>query len=286
MARTEDKKFHYIYKTTCNVTDKFYIGMHSTDDLEDGYKGSGKHLRFSICKYGIENHITKILEFLPSRKELAIRERNIVNEELLLDKQCMNLAVGGSGDGWKHLNSNSEIQRAKGKKGNATMKMLAETDPEWQAKRSENARKSMLERIENGTSIGWKKGIWDGRKHKPETIQKMKNAKKDVCVGENNSQYGTCWISNLETKECKKVKKDFEFVFPWVLGNRVWNKISRDEKAEQSRLTKEANKFKILEKTYNLYIELGNTRKVGEVLNISYSAVAKRIRDYLKLVKI
>ena len=43
---------HYIYKTTCNITNKYYIGMHSTSNLEDGYLGSGKRLRYSIRKYG------------------------------------------------------------------------------------------------------------------------------------------------------------------------------------------------------------------------------------------
>lgn len=30
MARRQ-KKYHYIYKTTCTVNGKYYIGMHSTE---------------------------------------------------------------------------------------------------------------------------------------------------------------------------------------------------------------------------------------------------------------
>jgi len=40
----KQKKYHYIYKTTNILNYKFYIGMHSTDDLDDGYVGSGKRL--------------------------------------------------------------------------------------------------------------------------------------------------------------------------------------------------------------------------------------------------
>ena len=65
---------HYIYKTTCNVTKRYYIGMHSTTNLEDGYLGSGKRLRYSVRKYGKENHTKEILEFLPTREKLVIRE--------------------------------------------------------------------------------------------------------------------------------------------------------------------------------------------------------------------
>lgn len=43
----EAKKYHYIYKTTFVVTDKYYIGMHSLAELNDGYLGSGKILKRS-----------------------------------------------------------------------------------------------------------------------------------------------------------------------------------------------------------------------------------------------
>ena len=51
----KQKKYHFIYKTTNLINDKFYIGMHSTDDLNDKYIGSGKRLWYSINKYGINN---------------------------------------------------------------------------------------------------------------------------------------------------------------------------------------------------------------------------------------
>lgn len=92
---SNDYKYHYIYRNTCKVTGKFYIGLHSTDDLNDGYYGSGKILIKSIKKYGISNHVMEILEFLPSRDELSIRESEIVNADLLADPMCMNIKLGG-----------------------------------------------------------------------------------------------------------------------------------------------------------------------------------------------
>ena len=93
----KQKKYHYIYKTTCSVTNRYYIGMHSTDNLEDGYLGSGKRLWNSINYHGRENHTIEILEFCENRKKLKERESEIVNEELLNEELCMNLTVGGNG---------------------------------------------------------------------------------------------------------------------------------------------------------------------------------------------
>jgi hypothetical protein len=91
----DDYQYHYIYKNTCKITGKFYVGLHSTNNLNDGYYGSGKILIKSVKKYGINNHIIEILEFLPSRVELSIRESEIVNSDFLKDPMCMNIKIGG-----------------------------------------------------------------------------------------------------------------------------------------------------------------------------------------------
>ena len=89
------RKYHFIYKTTNLINNKYYIGMHSTDNLDDGYIGSGSRLWRSIQYYGKENFKVEILEFLNDRTSLKTREREIVNEEAIKDPMCMNLALGG-----------------------------------------------------------------------------------------------------------------------------------------------------------------------------------------------
>jgi PHP family Zn ribbon phosphoesterase len=71
--------------------------MHSTDNLEDGYMGSGKALKFSIKRYGKENHKVEILEMVESRDLLAEREKAIVTISKVRNGKCMNLKVGGIG---------------------------------------------------------------------------------------------------------------------------------------------------------------------------------------------
>lgn len=90
------KKFHYIYKIT-RFDGKYYIGLHSTNNLDDGYFGSGKRLWRSIKKYGKDAHTKEIIEFLPTREELKSREKEIVNQECISDPLCMNIALGGTG---------------------------------------------------------------------------------------------------------------------------------------------------------------------------------------------
>ncbi len=102
-CHVSQKKYHYIYKTTCKVTGKFYVGMHSTDNLEDGYLGSGKILGYSRKKYGDENHVREILEMCSSRDELKQREKEMVNEALLADPLNINLKYGGDGGGFSTI---------------------------------------------------------------------------------------------------------------------------------------------------------------------------------------
>jgi hypothetical protein len=96
MTRADQRKFHIIYKTTCLKTGKWYIGMHSTNDLNDRYLGSGQLLWKSIKKHGREHHRREILEHLPDRRSLSDRERVLV-EEAKKDLQCVNLRQGGLG---------------------------------------------------------------------------------------------------------------------------------------------------------------------------------------------
>ncbi len=89
------QKYHYFYKITNNINNKFYYGIHSTNNLNDGYMGSGKRLHYAYKKYGIENFTKEILKFFDSRKEATDYEAEMVTETLVKDENCYNVALGG-----------------------------------------------------------------------------------------------------------------------------------------------------------------------------------------------
>jgi hypothetical protein len=93
----KEKKYNYLYKTTCSLTKRFYYGMHSTDKLDDSYLGSGSELSRSVKKYGKEKHSKEILSYFKTRKELKKGEADLITEEVRHNPQCMNLALGGGG---------------------------------------------------------------------------------------------------------------------------------------------------------------------------------------------
>ena len=96
MARAE-KTIHYLYKTTCIITGRYYIGMHSTCNVGDGYMGSGRRLTASLRKYGVDNHKKEILEFFDNRDLLIEAEIKAITPEMITDNNCMNLMGGGTG---------------------------------------------------------------------------------------------------------------------------------------------------------------------------------------------
>jgi hypothetical protein len=89
-------KYHYLYKIT-RSDGSYYIGAHSTNNLDDGYFGSGRKLKKSIVQYGAGAHQLNIIEFFDDREQLYEAERLAVNQTTLADPKCLNLKQGGTG---------------------------------------------------------------------------------------------------------------------------------------------------------------------------------------------
>ena len=210
MARKE-KRYHYIYKTTNILTGKYYIGMHSTDNLEDSYIGSGKRLWYSVKKYGKENHKVEILEFLPNRSSLIGREKELVNEDLLKETLCMNLILGGQGG---FISDEQQKNRS-----------IAAGKASAKKRKNDNVLNDKLKEIASNTmKKNHKEGkirydTFTGKKQREETKKVMSKIRSTQSKGSGNSQYGTCWITN--GKENKKIKKTDILPENWRYGRKI-----------------------------------------------------------------
>lgn len=137
---------HYtIYKITNLINGKIYIGKHQTEDLNDGYMGSGKRLALAIEKHGIKNFKKEILFQFDNEDDMNAKEAELVTEEFVKENTNYNLCPGGHG-GWGYINStglnlrtgmiHSEDSRKKmGHKGN-TFKKGKKTSDETKEKLS------------------------------------------------------------------------------------------------------------------------------------------------------
>lgn len=91
------KKYFVIYKTTNTVNQKYCIGKHETYNLNDRYLGSGVALSAAIKKYGKENFVKEVLYVFTTKDQMDAKEKELVNESMLADPKCYNVALGGHG---------------------------------------------------------------------------------------------------------------------------------------------------------------------------------------------
>lgn len=237
----------------------FYYGIHSTNEINDGYLGSGRHLSIDKKKYGKDFFKKDILKFFNSREEASEYEKNIVTEELVRNNNCYNIKIGGdygvtSGtilvtdkDGVMHRCTPTDerlllkewvpcatgkvfcIDKATGErvKLDKTIfhsnrdKYIAFSDGRVVVK-DNNGKILTVDKSDERYKQGELVCIWKGKRHSDETKRKMSNSHKGMQSGERNSQYGTCWVTNF--KESKKIKKE-ELVYyekyGWVRGRKM-----------------------------------------------------------------
>lgn len=205
----KDKKHHFIYKTTNNLNGEYYIGMHSTNNIKDGYMGSGKRLRRSLNKYGKENFTFEIIEHLFSREDLVNRESEIVNEELISDKNCLNLRTGGTGG------FSQEQQIINSKKAIIRKNEIKKSNPNWQKQLNEKT----AEGLRRYYSKNNQKGFFRGKKHTIEAKHTIGLKNKVNQLGDKNSQFGTMWITNGIKN--KKINNCSDLPIGWYRGRTM-----------------------------------------------------------------
>lgn len=200
--------YYYFYKITNTINGKYYYGVHHTNNLNDGYMGSGVALKRAYNKYGIENFTKEILHFFSSKEEMYDYEEKFVNEDFVNDYNCYNMVVGGrsvktltalSTIASKALTREEKIQRSKEgiyrywhtgdvemkkrKQSKASQKYWTTGDVEFKKKlHSEKMKKIRIEHpeiAENTRTVmhEYYYGV-DGEKHRKQMGESLRKSEK------------------------------------------------------------------------------------------------------------
>lgn len=209
-------KHFIIYETKNLKNGKIYIGQHRTDDLNDGYLGSGYHLKRAIRYYGKEFFERKILFSFDNEEDMYSKEAELVNEEFLKRDDIYNLTIGGKPNWFNHKNHDI-LEICKKGRINANKKLAKKLKEDVEYK------KYFSKKVSEGVKAFYDKGgkpSFEGRKHSEETKEKMKKSHNGKQKGEKNSQFGTIWIHNLETNQSKKIKRNDIIPNGWLKGRK------------------------------------------------------------------
>lgn len=183
---------YYLYRITNLVNNKIYVGVHKTNNIDDGYMGSGKVILSAIQKYGMNNFKKDILETFENSEEMYAREKEVVTEEFLLREDVYNLRRGGTG-GFDYLNKTGLNLKGHHKSYEA---------------RANTCRENSKKILESGHRIS-EYGI-PGFKSKENERKMRENSQSDEArskriqtmqlnnhsQGNKNSQFGTVWVTN------------------------------------------------------------------------------------------
>lgn len=206
--------FHYIYKVM-SPSGKYYCGRHSTNNLNDGYVGSGKWVRSVKNK---DKLIKEIIGFAASFEELLLLEEKLISEHIN-DSLCMNFHNSACGWGSGDHNHNTspekrEIARhrmqlnnpMKGKSHTVETKRLiseavkGEKNPFFGKKHTEETRLKMRK----------PKNICD-----PEAYSKIRSAAAKLAL--KNGNIVPSFSGRKHTKESKKKLKESLSKVPMVM---------------------------------------------------------------------
>lgn len=86
---------HIVYKTTNNLNNKIYIGVHSSYLFQDDYLGSGKLLKKAIEKHGRQNFTFEVIKVFTNSDDAYSFENSIVTKEFTERHDTYNIAIGG-----------------------------------------------------------------------------------------------------------------------------------------------------------------------------------------------
>ncbi len=221
--RSDKYKYIFIYSITNKVNGKKYIGYHATNNMEDGYMGSGIAINKAYKKYGKEKFKKNILEHCNINNW---REREIYwIKKLDTYSNGYNLTLGGEGMlGYKMTKETIEKIRQH------HIGRICSNKTKEKISKSNKGRIFAKEkgRIHSSKMQGEKNPFY-GKKHSQETkdrISKLNKGKISPMKGRNLSEEAKKLISQKNSK----LSFDSKIYILYKLDNREGTLVSEIEK--------------------------------------------------------
>lgn len=87
----------YVYLTINDVNNICYIGKRQKARFDRAYRGSGKHLKLALAKYGRDKFHAYILEWCETKEALCKAEKKWIAKFKSIGAELYNIAEGGEG---------------------------------------------------------------------------------------------------------------------------------------------------------------------------------------------
>ena len=244
-------KHYLIYKITNQINSNIYIGLHRTDNINDGYMGSGDKIWAAYNKHGVENFIKEILFDFDSIEDMINKEREIVNEKFIKRKDTYNIALGGRGGMWVTTVGTVSVIDKNGKTFRVpkndprllTHELVGVTKGKHHAKTKEG-KIIMAYYNDPRFKTGELTKHWcgkSGHKMSKETKEKQSNIRKGKSFCK--------WVCNDITGESKYIKKSSKIPNGFRLGRILKNR--RPHTKETLKKLSDARKGKIMGNWYH-----------------------------------
>ena len=205
----------FIYKTTCLVNGKIYIGKHEGSE-NDNYLGSGEIFSLALRKYGKENFKREILRRCETLHELRIWEYVYIKKYHSQNREIgYNIADGDVNSSEYNPAKLPEVREKMLIKNRQTTR-----DPEYRRRHSEIMKEyykthpatftgkhhseKTKEKIRQKRlgSVAYNRGVPASEEQKRKQSEKMKGR----YVGEKNPNYGHRWTEE-QRKHLSEVKR-------------------------------------------------------------------------------
>ena len=129
---------YIVYKTTNSINGKYYIGVHRTSNLNDGYMGCGHYrgrklrtqldtrLYRAFRKYGDDAFITEVMHSFKNEIDAFKKEKELID---ITDKNCYNDKPGGIGGFHPDTNKGRILSESERKKLSDSAKIRSKLYP-------------------------------------------------------------------------------------------------------------------------------------------------------------